>query len=441
MLTLVILVALLIAAAAAWSFISHRRPVTQQGLLGAWLERHAARGGAGPLRLRRGIHATIVGKAVAGIRRHALAKIHKALVRHHKHTLEAENRGGAAKVAASRAEDSAKTEATVLSALRAVAPQTLGHHSVLVPRLAALALFLGGCLLNANTYADFEPSQQDAVTSGLRAIGISPAWALGAFQMLGMTLLGSAIAHCVVYALAPTVGLFAGEETKKARLVYGHFSPGVLAVLAAVGFAFAMLVAYAVARLRLYGTILDAAGTAGNPAAGSLGGSAAAPTPTHPMFTFMVLALLELVATIAVFVVFEPAVARTAHALEKRTKKDRRRAEQRTRRADRSRTAAMKHALAANRWVHEAALRGWQVALDGEALTLEAATKHDPSYEPDAAVFDAPDGVLPAPGTVKLPDVTSREPVSEATQVLNDTGIPAQDYTFRAKPASNGAGH
>lgn len=347
-----------------------------------------------------------------GVMRDAVDGVTKADKDQLKHDAAAELLMPSAVVAATRIAPSVAAEHAVRRRLSHYAPETMGYLSPWTARLAGLCLFVGGCILNATTYAGFEPAQEDGVTRLFEQLGISTAWALGAFQMMGFTLLGYGIAYCLVFGLVPRRGMYApaprgGDATDaERRMVHGHFSPAVYLVLAGLFLAFAVLFGYAVAKLRAYGSLLDGSLAGSTPGAGStvgsLGGGAGgaagtADDPAAQMFVFMVLAMLELVATIAVFVCLEPAIPRTLRALRRNTERELRYVEKRGGIANKRRVRGAVAGLKGRAAILHSRLRGVQADL--HAIELEAVhRRHNPKRYPDAfepALPEVPDE-LPA---------------------------------------------
>lgn len=407
---------------------SVRRPVRERGLLGNMLDSKRARrpppGGDGGAALgpddrtaREIQHATTAVKAQGGVLREALRKVIRARKSQTRHDAEAELLMPGAIVAGGRVVPSTNAEGTLRKRLIRYAPETLAYRSPWLARGVGFGLFLGGCILNATTYAEFAPSSEDAVTAWFESAGINAAWALGAFQMAGFSFVGYGIAFCLSYALVPKRRVYGtpadadgGDPDANRRIVHGHFSPGIYASFAVFFFAFALLVAYAMARLRIYGTLLDAGAAASAPgsgAAGSLGSAVPGATANPPdqLLVFMVLALLELIATIAAFVTLDPAVPRTVRGLRKNTERELRYTEKRGRKANKHRTMGSEAGLDAVEAAMNAPIRSIQAEL--EAVERDAEHREaNPGRFPGAFNREVPEiataDLLAAPPTLKL---------------------------------------
>lgn len=413
--------------------MTRRGHARERGLISSWWERTAAKRAA-----KRGdANASVAADAGAahrtefaahnkvvqsGVMRDAVDDVTKATADQIEHDAAAELRMPGAVVAATRIAPSVAAEHALRRRLGHYAPETMGYLSPWLPRLAGLALFLGGCMLNATTYASFEPPREDGVTRLLEQAGLSAAWALGAFQMLGFTLLGYGIAYCLVYGLVPKRGMYAAPPRGDAvvdveaqrRIVHGHFSPAVYLGLAAAFLGFALLFGYAVAKLRAYGILLDSGLAASAPGAGGPGALGGAPAggddPARQMLVFMTLAMLELVATIAVFVCLEPAIPRTLRALRRNTERELRYVEKRGGQANKRRVGGAVAGLRARAAVLHARQRSAQAEL--HAIEMDALhRRHNPSRLSGA--------VEP-----ELPDVADELPASEPMQVPRTSVLP-----------------
>lgn len=199
--------------------MTRRGHARERGLISSWWERAAAkraakRGDANASvtvdagaahRTEFAAHSKVV---QSGVMRDAVDDVTKATADQIEHDAAAELRMPGAVVAATRIAPSVAAERALRRRLGHYAPETMGYLSPWLPRLAGLALFLGGCMLNATTYASFEPPREDGLTRLLEQAGLSAAWALGACQMLGFTLLGYGIAYCLVFGLVPKRGMY-----------------------------------------------------------------------------------------------------------------------------------------------------------------------------------------------------------------------------------------
>ncbi len=471
MFELAVAVVVLSALAALSSLLARRSPVKERGAFGSawerfWARRPAPRSGSGPATPMEGEtgkeaertprqdqFGEQAKKAKGGVLRLVIAKVTRARKWQVRWDLKVERLRPRGAHAATRVDQAIEAEAALQKRLAARGVETLGYRSPWPARVIAGLLFLGGCILNANTYAEFEASRQDVVTRLLEQIGMTPAWALGAFQMAGFTVIGYAVATCLSYALAPKRDLYEApqgdakdgpddpdpdgkKKIVKKRIVYGHFSPTVYAVFAVVFLASALVVAYAMARLRMYGTLLDAAAATGAPStgtAGSLAGGATAVTSGQPdgLLVFMVLALLELVATIAVFVCLDPAVPRTLRHLHKNTEKALRAAEKAARKANRARERGAGAGLDAHAALIDGRVRKMQA--DVHARELDANYREAnpdvspamykpeepsmPKVLPDSAELDTPRTTpLSYPESAQAPEVDRGDEETQAPQ-------------------------
>ena len=144
---------------------------------------------------------------------------------------------------------------------------------------------------------------------------------------------------------------------------------------------------------------------------GSLGGAAGtAGDPAAQMLVFMVLAMLELVATIAVFVCLEPAIPRTLRALRRNTERELRYVEKRGGIANKRRVRGAVAGLKGRAAVLHSRLRGVQADL--HAIELEAVHRRHNAKR-------YPDGFEP-----ELPDVPDELPAGEPMQVHRVKPLP-----------------
>lgn len=370
------------------------RPVRERGAFGRVLHvRRARRGSAGSgepsgvegngLTPQQVISKADSERAHAGVLRDLVARLARLRKRQARHDIDAERHIGGARILSGIAERIAQAEQHVVDRLVSRAPDTLARNSPWKARLATFVLFVGGCIVNATTFSNFVPSRPDALTRLFDDIGIGVAWALGAFQMAGVTFLGYAVAFCLSYACAPRRATFgvdadadAGEEDPDGhlRIVYGHYAPWVYAVLAALFLAFSVLVIYAMARLRMYGALLGGAVSSSAPAGGAIGGTlgAGAAVPGsgdgQSLWIFMALTSLELVAAIAAFFTLDTAISRTVRGLEHARNRALRRAESKAKRVDKSRVGSARVGIDGEAAVEDAGLRGAQAGLQGIEL-------------------------------------------------------------------------